>query len=198
MIEREWDRILNIKTEGIREWDKKLEYNRCEPTPYDALDRLFNSYKIQEDDKLIDFGSGKGRVAFYINHRFNIPVVGIEANDTTYDEAIRNLQIYNFKKEYKESPIKFEYGLAENHEIEVEDNLFYFFNPFSVKIFKKVVENILRSVEDSKRRVDIILYYPMPRYVKFMEKETPFKIFNKIKLPGKIDKKEKFIIYRYE
>lgn len=197
MAERTYDKLLSIKTVGIREWrDKSVSFNRYEATPYKALDILFKSYKIKKTDKVVDFGGGRGRVIFYIHNRFKVPVTGIEVHDITYDEAINNKSMYRYKNKDIEAPIKIKYCLAEDYEIKPSDNKFYFFNPFKVDTFKKVVDNILDSVQKHKRTVDIILYYPMPKYKEFLKNETPFKLINKIRLPKANDSREKFLIYR--
>ncbi len=197
MIERKHDRSLWIKTTGIREWkDGTAHYNRCESTPYVALNKLFKRYKFNKTDRLVDFGCGRGRVAFYIHNRFEIPVTGVEVHDITYDEALENKASYRHKFKDIEAPVRFEYGLAEHYEIKPTDNKFYFFNPFSIKIFKKVVNNILHSAKKEKRTIDIILYYPMPEYKLYLKKSTPFKLVNRIRVPGANDSKEKFLIYR--
>lgn len=198
MGEIRYDKKFAIRTTGIKEWQGDIvHYNRCEPTPYKALDRLFQHYKLEKTDKLVDFGSGRGRVAFYIHHRFQIPVVGIEAQDDIIDEALANKKRYRMGARDIEAPIYFEYGLAENYEIKAEDNKFYFFNPFSADIFREVLDNIMISLEENKREADIILYYPMPKYKKIMKNNPHFEIYNKVIVPNAKDKREKFIIYRY-
>lgn len=197
MNEREHDNLLGIKTVGKREWrNQAVQYSRYEATPYEALDRLFEMYTIKQTDKVVDFGCGRGRVAFYIHNRFKVPVTGIEVHDITYDEALDNKMRYEKRTGNVDVPIKLEYGLAEHYEIDPKDNIFYFFNPFSVDIFKKVVANILDSVERHERCVDIIFYYPLPKFKKFLREETPFKLINKVRIPGTNDKNDKFVIYR--
>lgn len=198
MFEKEYDKKLAIKTTGIREWaDHGVEYNRYEATPYVALDKLFNQYRLKSTDKVVDFGSGRGRVAFYIHNRFHVPVTGIEVNDKTYTEALNNKSSYRLKAKHIKAPINFKFGLAEDYIIKPADNRFYFFNPFSPQIFKKVVFNILESLETENRQADIILYYPLPKYKKVLKNKPSFKIVNKIKIPSASDKNEKFIIYRF-
>lgn len=199
MAERKYDRLLQIKTTGLREWrDQSLPYNRYEPTPYRALERLFEVYRLNKDDEVVDFGVGRGRVSFYIHHRFHIPVTGIEVNETTLEEAFHNKASYRQKAKHIEAPIRLYYGLAEQYAIQHTENCFYFFNPFSIKIFKKVVNNILLSVKECKRTVDIILYYPLPEYKKFLHDKTSFRLMDKVKVPGTKDKLDKFLIYRLE
>lgn len=197
MGERKFDQMLQIRTVGLREWRKQTDdYNRYEATPYAALEKLFSSYKLKPTDRVVDFGCGRGRVSFFIHHQFNIPVTGIENNDLTYSEALYNKAVYRQKNKHLNAPIRFEFGLAENYQVQPEDNVFYFFNPFSVDIFKKVVQNILLSVQKNKRTVDLILYYPLPEYKNFLKKETPFKLINKIKAYSDHGKYGKFLIYR--
>lgn len=196
MAERLYDKSLSIKTVGRREWrDRSVKFNRYEATPYDALDKLFDAYKIRKTDKVVDFGCGRGRVVFYIHNRFHVPVTGIEVHDLTYSEAVENKSSYRFKNKHIKAPIKFKYCLAQHYQVKPSDNIFYFFNPFKV-IFKKVVKNILASVKEHERTVDIILYYPMPEYKKFLKEETPFRLINKVRLPAVNDSREKFLIYR--
>lgn len=64
MSAKKCDRRLGIWTVGLREWDGNTQYNRYEATPYHALDRLFEVYRFREGDRVVDFGCGRGRVAF--------------------------------------------------------------------------------------------------------------------------------------
>lgn len=195
--ERKQDKLLGIRTVGIREWDDNMvHYNRYEATPYKALDEFSKHYKFRDTDKVVDFGCGRGRVAFYLHNRFHIPVTGIEANAKTYEEALENKESYRKKAKHITAPIKFEHGLAQHYKIGKADNCFYFFNPFSAHIFRKVVQNILLSVEKDKRTVDLILYYPINEYKDFLKTSTPFAIIDEIRIPGMFDEKERFIIYR--
>lgn len=196
MVERTYEEKLNIKTTGLREWRNETPYHRYEATPYKALDRLFQVYKFQEDDQVVDFGCGRGRVSFYIHNRFQIPVTGIEVHDQTFEEALDNKRSYRYVAKDIEAPIQFHFALAEQFEVADTDTVFYFFNPFSVGIFKQVVANILKSVEKNERPIDLILYYPTGSYKRFMADQTSFKLINRVIVPGAQDKKEKFLVYR--
>ena len=92
--ERKFDQALSIRTEGLREWRGSDNYNRYEATPYKALEQLFSKYKLEKTDHLVDFGSGRGRVVFYIHRRFQIPVTGVEAHEITLEEGFRNKSSY--------------------------------------------------------------------------------------------------------
>ena len=198
MVDITFDQKLNIKTTGIREWkDPNGPYNRCESTPYKALERLFQVYSITPSDRVVDFGIGRGRVSFYIHNKFHASVTGIEVHEQTLDEALDNKRAYRYYAADIPGYIDIQYGLAEQYEISPEENIFYFFNPFSVKIFKEVVRNILESLKKHPRTADIILYYPLNGYKHYLQQHTPFKLLNKITVPDRKDKKEKFLIYRF-
>src|SRR5690554_92457 len=197
MTERQYDRELGIKTEGLREWRQKPQYNRYEATPYHALDKFSESYKFKNGGRVVDFGCGRGRVSFYLHKNFGIPVVGIEAHDRTYAEALENKSSYRTKAVHIEAPIKFKYGLAEEYVVKPHDTYFYFFNPFSEEIFAKVVNNIMKSLKKHPRVIDLILYYPLPGFKEILESHT-FRLINKVKVPRTIDWREKFLIYRHD
>lgn len=200
MNERKYDYALNIHTVGIREQPQKVadQHNRYEATPYKALERLIQVFDVKPTHHLIDFGCGRGRTMFFIHHHFDIPVVGIEANDDTFEEALSNYESYLRIAKDATAPIQFLFGLAEDFEIEQEANLFYFFNPFSLKIFKKVIYNILRSVKETPRTAEIIFYYPLPEFQRFLKEHTPFVPVQEINIPGIHGQHGKFIIYRYD
>lgn len=196
--ERKIDQSLGIRTVGIREWDRAHEdnYNRYEATPYHALDRLFKKYKFTKDHRVVDFGCGRGRVAFYIHHHFNVPVTGVEANDKTFDELLKNEEIYRKELTDNAAPLQFDFALAELYDVHEDDNVFYFFHPFSLKVFRKVVDNILKSLKEHERTIDLIFYYPLPQFVRYLQDKTPFELINRIKAPGDHGKYGEFLVYR--
>ena len=197
-IDKKFDEKLLIRTTGIREWREDTPYNRAESTPYLALETLFERYRLSDDDQLVDFGAGRGRVAFYVHNKFNIPITAVELNELTLDEALRNKKGYRTHAKHLEAPIQFQYGFAEQYEVAEEDNKFYFFNPFKTEIFEEVVKNIVESAEEVGKEVDIILYYPMPGYKRYLKEKTDFQLVEKVLVDGMKDKREKFLIYRLD
>lgn len=201
MNEQYFEKLLNIKTSGEQKiFYESMHYNRYEPTSYSALEVLSKKYKFTADDSLIDFGCGKGRLNFYINYFFDSTVTGIEMNSFFYKESIDNKRDYLKKHKNRKSTINFSNCFAEEYSISPSDNKFYFFNPFSVQIFTKVIRNILISVEEHQRIVDVILYYPSDEYIYFLDNNTPFVLLNEIKIPHLYDKDKRqcFLIYRLE
>ena len=67
--ETQWDKLLKIKTTG-RDDSRADQYRYpYEPTPYMVLERLANSGLIRKNNTLIDYGTGKGRVCFYLSYQ---------------------------------------------------------------------------------------------------------------------------------
>ncbi|URM32497.1 SAM-dependent methyltransferase [Cytobacillus firmus] len=189
---KDFDDWLNIHTHGDQKgFHKSFHYHRYEPTPYEGLEKLFSEYTLKSSDRLVDFGCGKGRLPFYIHHTFRVSAAGVEMSDDFYREAMKNLRTYKGEK----AGISFYNILAQEYEITPQDTHFYFFNPFSVQIFMKVVNNILRSAEGSPRNMDIILYYPSQDYLFYLENSTPFELIKDVGLKG--DEKERFLVYRF-
>lgn len=201
MDEQYYEKLLNIKTSGEQKiFNESSHYNRYEPTSYSVLEILSEQYNFIAGDNIVDFGCGKGRFNFYINHFFDCTVTGIEMNTFFYKQAIDNKRDYLKKHKKKINKINFLNYLAEEYNINPTDNKFYFFNPFSIQIFIKVIGNILISVEGHERTVDIILYYPSYDYIYFLENNTPFVLLNEIKLPYLYDNdpRHSFLVYRLD
>jgi SAM-dependent methyltransferase len=199
MKEKYYDDLLNIFTRGDqKDFYGSLHYHRYEPTPYSALEILFEQFELKYSDRVVDFGCGKGRLNFYINYRFQSTVVGIEMNETFYEEAIENRRNYLKKANKKTNQIQFKCCLAEEYQIDPMDNRFYFFNPFSLQIFMMVVNNILLSVEKVKRDIEIILYYPSEDYIYFLNNHPSFQLKQEVILMDlyKHNPNERFMIYK--
>lgn len=198
MIEKH-DRLLNIDTDkGQKGFHKSFHYHRYEPTPYKGLEQLFLHYKLKGSDRLVDFGCGKGRLPLFVNYLFHTSVVGVEMDRRFYEVAVKNRTRYISKTKRNGNQIIFHHCLAEDYPINSADNRFYFFNPFSVQIFMKVINNILHSVEKTERNIELILYYVTEDYLHFLENQTPFMLKEDIKIDGLYEhnSNEKFLIYQ--
>lgn len=197
MKEQDYENLLNIKTSGKQNLDEaSIHYNRYEPTEYEALEKLCEEYKLSSSDSVVDFGSGKGRLIFYLNNLFKCKVTGIEMNTYLYKQALNNKKNYLEKNKVNEEDINFVCTLAEKYEIKQNNNRFYFFNPFSVEIFMKVIDNIIGSDYENKRKIELILFYPSEDYVFFLENYTFFILRKEIRLESyEKNSFNKFLIY---
>lgn len=195
----DYDKLLHIETaEGQKKFHNSFHYHPYEPTPYHALETLFQQYELNRGDRIVDFGCGKGRLNFYVHYLFQSDALGIEMNEGFYQEALENKKRYLHKKRGIEDKIQFCCCLAEEYPIESKDNRFYFFNPFSIQIFRQVIQNILLSVETYYRDIELILYYPAEDYIFFLENHTAFELKHEIKIPRLYEKNpsERFLIYQ--
>ncbi len=199
-VDKGFDKELNITTTGLIEWPRgvNLDYFRTESSSYADLNRFIEEYDWRENSQLVDFGSGKGRIIFYLNHQKDIPTTGIEVNQVAYSHLVQNLMAYKEKFPAKGEKVSVQEVKAEDYVIKETDDIFYFFNPFTVSIFEKVVRRIEKSLKENPRVVDIILYYPNISYEYFLDKKTPFMKLQKIKNKKYfLNNRECFVVYRY-
>ena len=198
MTEQDFEKLLNIKTTGEKKnLIQSFHYYPYEPTPYAALEELFKSCEVNNCDRFVDFGCGKGRLLFYLHYFYQATVVGVEMNKQYYQEAMHNRARYLKKIKKADASIYFHCCLAEDYPINREDNIFYFFNPFSIQIFMKIINNILLSFEENEREIKLILYYSSNDYVHFLEHHPSFQWKKEIMIPGIYQHNpfERFLVY---
>src|SRR5690625_4295148 len=195
-----YDKLLHNKPGQEKKlvYPDSFHYNPYEPTPYSVLEALSKNCNLSADDRIVDFGSGKGRFPFYIHHFHPASVVGVEMDEEMIEKSLVNLKYYQRFVQKKENTMEFFPCLAEEYIIQPQDNGFYFFNPFSTEIFSKVVNRILESVESNKRTVHLILYYPNGDYIFYLENHTVFELVKEIKLNDyEQNTDERILIYRF-
>lgn len=188
------DTLLQIHTEEIQKDGKdSYHFHRYEPTPYEVIDTLFDVYTPDKEDVLVDFGCGLGRLNFYLEHRFGIRSIGVEMVESYYLRALENKKTYNGKREN----ISFVHRAAQDYEISSSDTIFYFFNPFSVNIFRRVVNHILASFESHPRKITLLLYYPEDESIFYLEHHTEFRLVDEIAASDAVakDRRERFCVY---
>lgn len=158
-----WDKLLNIRTTG-RDDSRADQYRYpYEPTPYSVLERLAVSGYITKKNKLVDYGCGKGRVGFYLSYQTRCRSVGIE-----YDERIFQDAESNRERSASGRRTEFECRNGESYQPPADADRFYFFNPFSVELFRKVLGRIRSSYYENPREILLFFYYPSDEYVAFL------------------------------
>ena len=89
------DHFLHIHTEEVQtDGRDTFHCHRYEPTSYRVLHTLFEAIPLTDQDTLLDYGSGLGRLSFYTNHRFHNGAIGIELSETFHRKALHNLSQY--------------------------------------------------------------------------------------------------------
>ena len=162
MTEREWDKHLHIRTIG-REDESSANYSPYEPTPYAVLERLAESGHVRRKGRLLDYGCGKGRAVFFM-----ASVVGCRATGIDHSGKLIDIARENRKTARLGDRVTLERCLAEQYEICGEDT-FFFFNPFSEKVFECVVRRIVQSWYDCPREMRLICYYPSEAYLAVLD-----------------------------
>ena len=88
-----WEKKLGIVT-GAADYEKDdANHSRYEPTPYAVLERLAESGYIGKGNTIVDYGCGKGRVSFYLDHAVGCKTVGVEYDPTLAAAAEKNLSL---------------------------------------------------------------------------------------------------------
>ncbi len=94
MTDREWDEKLHIETAGRDDSFEDDHHPPYEPTPYAVLERIAQSGYLHPGDQIVDYGSGKGRAAFYFHSQLGCSVIGIEREAALYQDAMDNAVSY--------------------------------------------------------------------------------------------------------
>ena len=158
-----WDHLLKIKTTGRDDSEADPYHYPYEPTPYTVLERMANSGYIGKRNVLIDYGCGKGRVDFFLSYQLRCKTIGVE-----YDKRLYEIGLRNKKAAVSGRTTEFVLANAENYEVPIEADCFYFFNPFSIEILKHVMGRILVSYYQKVREMKLFFYYPSDEYVSYL------------------------------
>ncbi len=138
--EQRWDRLLRIKTGGRDDSHAGAFNFPYEPTPYCVLERLASRGYIGKKNTLVDYGCGKGRVPLFMSYQTRCRSYGVEYDEDIYNRALRNVGECPAGNRVNVMLTK-----AEAFEVPVEADRFYFFNPFSVEILKRVLKRIMET-----------------------------------------------------
>ena len=173
--ENTWDKLLQIKTTGRDDSNADQYRYPYEPTPYRVLERLANSGLIGKKDVVLDYGCGKGRVDFFLSYQTKTKTIGVE-----YDERIFQGTLENQKTAVSRARTEFVLAGAEEYEVSSEVNRFYFFNPFSVELLRKVLARIIESYYEDPREVFLFFYYPSEEYISYLMTVDELEFYDEI------------------
>mgnify|MGYP002621388566 CR=1 FL=1 len=175
-----WDEKLNIRT-SVSDYAEEDDLNYgYDPTPYLVLEEIIKLDCLKESDVLVDYGCGKGRLSFFFNNELGCKVIGIDHSRRLLKKAKKNLENYG-----KTSKIEFIHSKAEEYIPPDNANRFYFFNPFSSKIFSKVLKNIEESYDKNPREILIFFYYSTIEYKLYLQTEPHLELLKGIEFDGK-------------
>lgn len=192
----DFENLLNINSIPYIETFTNHHSNRYEPTHYKDLVLLFEHLhsEINEDSYLVDFGSGLMRVPIFFNYYFDASALGIEMNKQLYLMSLENIKAYHYLK-HTEMKIEAKNINAINYQFSGHETHLFFFNPFSVFVFQKIISSLLHS---DVVTCTIILYYVQPEYEAYLDDMNNFKLRDTLHLPAiENNPLEKINIYEY-
>ena len=191
--EHAWDNLLNISTIGRDDLKADQYHHPYEPTPYCVLERLASSGLITEKDVVLDYGSGKGRVSFYLSHQTKAKTIGIE-----YDARILEAAMDNLRTAVSMKSTHFVLTRAEEFDVPLDVNRCYFFNPFSVEILRGVFSRILQSYYENPREVLLFFYYPSNEYISYLMSVNELDFYDEIECDDLFpdDIRERILIFK--
>lgn len=193
MFETKWDKLLHIKTTGRDDSQADQYHYPYEPTPYAVLERLANSGYITKKNTLIDYGCGKGRADFFLSYQTRCKSIGIE-----YDERIYAVAEENQMSAVSGNRTAFVLESAENYRVPTGADRFYFFNPFSVTLLRKVMAKVLESYYENPREMLFFFYYPSDEYVAYLMTKEEFSFLDEVDCRNLFEgdnKREKILIF---
>ena len=191
--EMQWDKLLKIKTTGRDDSHSDQYHYPYEPTPYCVLERLANSGLLGKKNTVLDYGTGKGRVCFYLSYQIRSHSIGIE-----YDERIFAGVRENQKHAVSSARTLFVKTNAENYAVPEEVDRCYFFNPFSVEILQKVLARIYESFYRNPREMLLFFYYPSDEYISYLMTEEMLMFMDEINCIDLFDgrnQREKILVF---
>ena len=192
--ENAWDKLLQIDTAGRDDTHADQYHHPYEPTDYRVLERLVSNGLVEEDDVVLDYGCGKGRVDFFLSYRTKAKTIGIEYDDRIYGMAMENRSAVI-------SRVKptFVHARAEEYPVPPDVNRCYFFNPFSVEILHKVMARILESYYENPREITLLFYYPADEYIAYLMTVEELDFYDEMEcddLFAGSDPRERIMIFR--
>lgn len=191
--EHAWDSLLNISTIGRDDLKADQYHHPYEPTPYSVLERLVSNGLITENDVVLDYGCGKGRVSFYLSHQTKAQTIGIE-----YDARILDAAADNLRTAVSKENTHFVLTRAEEFDVPLYVNRCYFFNPFSVEILRGVFSRILQSYYENPREILLFFYYPADDYISYLMSVNELDFYDEIECDDLFpnDIRERILIFK--
>ena len=191
-----WDEKLKIFTSVSDHSEADDSNYGYDPTPYIVLEAVLKTGLIKKDDVLVDYGCGKGRLGFFFNSQAGCRVIGLDHSKRMIKKAEKNLKNYGGSAE-----ISFIHTKAEEYLPDENANRFYFFNPFSSKVFAKVLSKIEESYFKNPREILVFFYYSTIEYTLYLKTEPRLEMIDSMEFDGKLISDEataKLDIFRFK
>ena len=153
-----YERLFGVKTMQIKKSDDADNFHYQGASYMVIFELLKKLPEHLKNKKLIDFGSGKGRILFCAENAGFNDLTGVELDHELVKAAEENAKLYLLKR--KESKINFVCQNATTYSIPNNTAVFFFFKPFSEKIMIEVEKNISAYHVKTKEVVFILYFNP--------------------------------------
>ncbi len=133
---------------------------RYMPARVTSLRRILPPREVSDDDVLIDFGSGKGRVVLQaaLYYRFR-RVYGVELSERLHEIALHNLDVCQDRLRCHD--VRLIRANAADFRIPDDVTVAFFYNPFTGDLFETVIKRLLESVDRRPRRLRLVYGNPV-------------------------------------
>jgi hypothetical protein len=163
------ERVLNnyyrrqgLDTAGpdFDEFDASGELRGYVPTDWRVLRKLFPPGSVGPNDVLLEYGSGKGRVAMWVASHFQLSrIIGVELDPDLTAAAQANLEHWRGLRRCRD--VAFTCADARKYEVPDDVTIVYMFNPFMGGVFDEMVAKVTESLIRKPRPLRVIYFYPI-------------------------------------
>jgi precorrin-6B methylase 2 len=131
---------------------------RYAPSKWRVTQRVLKDLAVGEEDVFVDFGSGKGRVVYHAARYPFKRVIGVEISPQLNRIAELNIE----RRRAKLNCRQIELITADMTEFNVPDTMTvaYMYIPVTGGLFRRVIENIVASLDRRPRSLRLIYVYP--------------------------------------
>lgn len=156
------DRLFGVETawlepQGEARGDDHPEI-AIKPCAWLTLWRAFVWLRLREDDTVIDLGSGPGR-AVLVAATFRLRrVIGVEREMMLHELAQRNLRTSRLPR--RTTRIDLVCSDVLDYRLPDDVTVVFMYNPFRGPVFRRAIDEILRSVDARPRRLRLVYVNP--------------------------------------
>lgn len=131
------------------------------PASFDLLELCFAQIDFENCKHFLDIGCGMGRAMVVAAHYGAKKITGIDVAKSLIIKSKKNIATLKSKMSNVEATCQLQN--AYYYEIPNDVDVIFLFNPFDELVMDAVVDNILNSLEENKRKIKIIYLNPMEK-----------------------------------
>ena len=146
-----------VRREDLDISEKSKQHSEeYKPTRIRHFRLLIKSLDLPKDSVFVDMGSGKGRVLLMASLNNFKRVTGVEISSQLCEIARENKAKFE-KALGKQLPINIVNIDVLEYNVQNDENVFYFYNPFDNYIMERIIERIKQSLIDNPRKIWLII-----------------------------------------